>query len=145
MNEFMDSGHKLEVGLKDGIRPCIPSLRKCVDGIEERVQDVVNANTLEITSCVFVAVEHLPVALAQHVVVPMYVNTRWTAMQGNLHPALWLVNNRQSKKIACKVPNKVQLGFFERLSRVHLVTLWVIVMASEIGKAESSHGQRLPR
>lgn len=75
----MDNGHKLEVRLKDMLRTRVPALWKRVDSIEERIQDIVNVNTLEVPPYGFVAVEHLPVTFGQQIVVP---NVRQNMVNG---------------------------------------------------------------
>lgn len=75
----MDNGHKLEVRLKDMLRTRVPALWKRVDSIEERIQDIVNVNTLEVPPYGFVAVENLPVTFGQQIVVP---NVRQNMVNG---------------------------------------------------------------
>lgn len=70
MYEFMDDGHQLEVRLKNRIIASIPPLWKRVDGVEKRIQDIVNIDTFEPLPNRFITAEHFPKAFAEHVMIP---------------------------------------------------------------------------
>lgn len=69
MDKFMDNGYELEVRLKDRVIACVSPLWKRIDGIEKRIQDVVNTDTFEASPDGFVAAEHFPKAFAEHVMI----------------------------------------------------------------------------